>query len=772
MSLHKDQLIEGKEKSYRLLHPLGEGGMSKVWLAINPRTDEQFAVKEASLFASGEGTNFHTNDRAKALESLKHQAQILSQLQHTNLPKFIEGIQVPLAIEIFLKKHILQSLRRHTAQIEIVADWDPFLKEVRATPDFVRFVEQIPTHLDMEALFFEIEKGHALDEFVGWRQAHSDPETTLEYIQTGPEYYLVTEYAPGDDLYAIMSGRQWVPLLQEQVIPWIHQVMSALDYLHTRNKVIIHRDIKPSNIVVDENNKVYLLDFGIAEVLTAQEKFAAWSPNYRAPEQIPESQQAQDVRTDIYSLGATMYALLTGLEPWDAQDRKNGRRLFAPNHLNPDLSKIVVDAILRAMELNPEDRFQSIADMQRALNLDRRYQNGLDARKVGHWRIAQQELESAKVHADNLWQASQIEVELDFVKSKMEEDKQDLECRVQEARKAYNEKRLILARSFLNNIVARESIYERKAALLEAPRNLLEAINQDLLKSKVVLPNGKPREGKIHIRCLCEDEAIPVRIVADTANFLYVLWNTGDVQAYDPTGKLWFSTMLYDSPAMLNLPVYDLCVTQDNDHPGCYVLAQKWGEPNPTLTYISDKCEMTVRTEIKLVPGITKVARLDGHLYFTGKIEGEPHPYLYEIQSHKLVARKLSECQNIQTILADKGRLFIVDRPKADEEILFCYYRHEPDETKKLRKWLSVRGDIRIAGGASASGDIYVFSRPSEGEQQKAKYERLNYDMHADGTALSKLPNNALQITSSHDRLYVLYTSGTTVYSYDPVALI
>ena len=194
------------------------------------------------------------------------------------------------------------------------------------------------------------------------------PRVIDHFIIPGQGQYLVMDYVDGIDL-AEMLSRQGGPLAQAQVLAWAGQVCDALAYLHTQNPPIIHRDVKPANIKLRSDGRAMLVDFGIAKTynpdLPTTLGARAITPGYSPQEQY--GQGATDARTDIYALGATLYHLLTNQRPPESILRNLGARLQHPCDLNSAISDGLAQAILKAMEMLPENRFQSVADFRQAL---------------------------------------------------------------------------------------------------------------------------------------------------------------------------------------------------------------------------------------------------------------------------------------------------------------------------------------------------------------------------------------------------------------------
>jgi eukaryotic-like serine/threonine-protein kinase len=196
------------------------------------------------------------------------------------------------------------------------------------------------------------------------------PGVTDHFTLPGQGQYLVMDYVEGEDLQEMLD-RTAGPLPEAQVLPWIHQVCDALSYLHAQTPPVIHRDIKPANIRVTPQGKAMLVDFGISKIYTPGMKTTvgarAVTPGYSPYEQYGHG--VTDARTDVYALGATAYTLLTGRVPPESIDRMRQDPLAPARDLNPLLSASTSDAIARAMQVFPEDRYQTVSSFQSTLVL-------------------------------------------------------------------------------------------------------------------------------------------------------------------------------------------------------------------------------------------------------------------------------------------------------------------------------------------------------------------------------------------------------------------
>ncbi len=198
--------------------------------------------------------------------------------------------------------------------------------------------------------------------------------------------YLVMEFIEGQTLQRIQEQviAAHKRLEQARVVGWALQVLDALDYLHTQSKPIIHRDIKPENLILSLDGRVVLVDFGLMKQVERQLEsgpliHAIGTVEFAPPEQYAESGAHTDQRSDIYSLGATMYYLLAGHLPPRAVDRMLPMSMSAPlkrgtlTRLNLTVAPRIEAIIFKAMEIEPDKRFQSAREMREAICPRRRF---------------------------------------------------------------------------------------------------------------------------------------------------------------------------------------------------------------------------------------------------------------------------------------------------------------------------------------------------------------------------------------------------------------
>ncbi|MBN1994381.1 MAG: serine/threonine protein kinase [Anaerolineae bacterium] len=194
------------------------------------------------------------------------------------------------------------------------------------------------------------------------------PRVTHHFHFEGQQY-LVMDFVEGEDLWEIVK-KQGYPLNEGEALEFIIQVCQAMSYLHRQNPPIIHRDIKPQNIKVTPEGQAVLVDFGIAKQAEADSHTSTGArgvtPGFSPPEQY--SGVGTTPASDIYSLGATLYAILTGKRPPDSVSLLVNRAKFEPpNKINPKLSAQVCQAIGHAMQPQPADRPQAVIAWQKEL---------------------------------------------------------------------------------------------------------------------------------------------------------------------------------------------------------------------------------------------------------------------------------------------------------------------------------------------------------------------------------------------------------------------
>jgi serine/threonine protein kinase len=177
--------------------------------------------------------------------------------------------------------------------------------------------------------------------------------------------YLVMEFLKGKSLQSIIDTSGPVPV--QDAMEYFRSIAEALEIVHNAN--ILHLDIKPDNIMICDDGRAVLIDFGIAREFTARHTVTnqgAFTPGYAPIEQLGQKIRSKPA-TDVYALAATLYCALTGQIPVQATDRTMGVELPSPSKLNPQIPERVSDAIMWGMEVADSKRPQSARDFRQAL---------------------------------------------------------------------------------------------------------------------------------------------------------------------------------------------------------------------------------------------------------------------------------------------------------------------------------------------------------------------------------------------------------------------
>ncbi|MCQ3979612.1 MAG: hypothetical protein DPW09_39850, partial [Anaerolineae bacterium] len=201
------------------------------------------------------------------------------------------------------------------------------------------------------------------------RLHHPGLPRVVNHFSVGEQQYLVMDFIEGQDLWELVT-RRGQPLSQRQALDYIIQVCDAVQYLHQQNPPIIHRDIKPQNIKITPAGRAVLVDFGIARVITSDSLTDTGARGVTSGFSPPEQYSGTGTTpaSDIYALGATLYAILTGQKPPDSVSLMAGEAKFEPpDRLNPKLSRQVSAAIEHAMQVQRSDRPASVGLWQQTL---------------------------------------------------------------------------------------------------------------------------------------------------------------------------------------------------------------------------------------------------------------------------------------------------------------------------------------------------------------------------------------------------------------------
>jgi len=195
------------------------------------------------------------------------------------------------------------------------------------------------------------------------------PRVTDHFEESG-NVYLVMDFVYGKRLDQIIA--QEGMLAEDEVLGWARQLIGALAYCHEQG--VIHRDVKPQNVLITPQGQAMLVDFGLAKLIDPGEPRTRTvmrglgTPEYAPPEQYDAKKGYTDARTDIYSLGATLYHALTGEAPPTVTEQVvNPESLMPPSQYRDDLSEVTEQVLMRAMALQPSQRFQNVAEMYESL---------------------------------------------------------------------------------------------------------------------------------------------------------------------------------------------------------------------------------------------------------------------------------------------------------------------------------------------------------------------------------------------------------------------
>lgn len=212
--------------------------------------------------------------------------------------------------------------------------------------------------LDFEA----VKQGLVAETDILKRLSHPNLPSIIDVIDTEESFIIIMDYIQGNSLNRALEEYGAQP--QENVIEWAKQLCDVLGYLHSRTPPIIYRDMKPANIMLKPDGNVTLIDFGTAREYKEKnlaDTTCLGTVGYAAPEQFGGMGQT-DARTDIYCLGATLYHLVTGMNPCEPPYEIKPIR-----EINPALSSGLERIILKCTQRDPNDRYQSAAEMMYAL---------------------------------------------------------------------------------------------------------------------------------------------------------------------------------------------------------------------------------------------------------------------------------------------------------------------------------------------------------------------------------------------------------------------
>lgn len=275
--LRKGSIIDNK---YEILKKIGQGGMSRVWLAMDTHVNKQWAVKEIDK---------KSDDYRKSVDEQKtlREASLMKKLDHPALPRIVD------------------------------------------------------------------------------------------IIDKGDYLYVIMDYIEGESLLDLLNTHG-IPE-QETVVSWMLDVCDALNYMHHCDPPIIYRDMKPSNIMLTRDQRIKIIDFGIAREYKGgkEDTMPLGTLGYASPEHFTKH---TDVRSDVYTVGATMYQLLTGKDPTEPP-----HYLRPIREIDPKLSSGLEKIIIKATQADPDSRYQTIAELSNALesyrSLEQEHIDALEAKE-------------------------------------------------------------------------------------------------------------------------------------------------------------------------------------------------------------------------------------------------------------------------------------------------------------------------------------------------------------------------------------------------------
>ena len=313
---------------------------------------------------------------------------------------------------------------------------------------------------------------------------------------------IVFRYIDGNTLEKKLIKAKYRRLpLDNQTLKIIREIASAIDFAHANN--IIHRDIKPSNILIDQNDKAFLTDFGLAEIKDSLSVNSMMTTDvahrlsgtvpYMAPEQLMDLKPG-DKRTDLYSLGIVTYEMLTGRFPYSGRDTKLIIQIgttdpMPPNLANPDLPQNLNDVLLKALDKDPEQRYDSCLDFVNALDEatkaylqnNSQYDQAIAFMENKEWRQALAAFELLKNHAPQNFR------DLDFQLERSQQKVRSLEQREQAQRlfeqQNYNEALETL--NFLEKADPNFAIADLREAILQEKAEVEQQTREELYQQAI-----------------------------------------------------------------------------------------------------------------------------------------------------------------------------------------------------------------------------------------------------------------------------------------------
>jgi len=208
--------------------------------------------------------------------------------------------------------------------------------------------------------------------------SHKGLPAVIDCFSENNKNYLIMERIEGITIEEIVEKKGILPVID--ILPWVFQVCNILIYLHSQDPPVIYRDLKPSNIMLDVKGIIRLIDFGIArffEPRKAKDTTPLGTPGYSPPEQYGRGQTSP--ASDIYSTGATLYFLLSGISPEEFRFKFPSLMKF-----NKNISSELDNIVMKCLETNPEKRYRTVMELKEELELCHIKDNRLD-KKIKRW---------------------------------------------------------------------------------------------------------------------------------------------------------------------------------------------------------------------------------------------------------------------------------------------------------------------------------------------------------------------------------------------------
>lgn len=252
-------------------------------------------------------------------------------------------------------KYEVLELLGHGGMSNVYLVLDLKLEKKWAAKEILRPQNEREEHIYIQSAITEINIMKRLD--------HPALPRIVDVVEEWNCIYVIMDYIEGESLETIL--KKGASLETEKVLKWAKELCEVLDYLHRQEPPMIYRDMKPANIMISHNGNIKLIDFGSVreyKIQSEKDTVCLGTRGYAAPEQFGGKGQT-DVRTDIYSLGMTLYHLLTGEEPWE-----NAAELLLEGVGQSKLTDGWKYILRKCIWRNPNLRYQNCLELLRDLN--------------------------------------------------------------------------------------------------------------------------------------------------------------------------------------------------------------------------------------------------------------------------------------------------------------------------------------------------------------------------------------------------------------------